>query len=179
MPAQTPSLPVRHSLLLLALGLLAGSGPGRAGEVAVQRGRDAGYHDTVLVHAGDPFWRRQSGQRPLTAHLEISLGEVTAPSGLPDDRLWHVGLTPTLRYELAAGTGVEYGFGALLFSGTRLGDKSISTALQFSNTLGIYHQFADSPWSLGLRYSHYSNGDLKRPNPGQDYLMLRLGYRLD
>ena len=30
--------------------------------------------------------------------------------------------------------------------------------------------------TLGARLTHYSNADIKRPNPGQDYLQVRLGY---
>ena len=33
-----------------------------------------------------------------------------------------------------------------------------------------------TPWLLGLRLTHYSNADIKQPNPGQDYVQLRASY---
>ncbi|MGC8508710.1 MAG: acyloxyacyl hydrolase, partial [Thiomonas sp.] len=42
--------------------------------------------------------------------------------------------------------------------------------------VGVFHRLQGTPWLLGLRYTHYSNADIKRPNPGQDYVQLCISY---
>jgi lipid A 3-O-deacylase len=150
-----------------------------AGEFAVLWGKDGGYEHMMLAYEGNRFWMYDFGLTKLDIRLETSVGQVAAPSGLGHDSLWHVGLTPTVRYWFTPRTGIEYGLGANVFSGTHLGDKNLSTAFQFGSSIGVFHRFADSPWTVGLRFSHYSNADIKRPNPGQDYLQLRVSYAFD
>ncbi|HZV54559.1 MAG TPA: acyloxyacyl hydrolase [Rhodocyclaceae bacterium] len=179
---QTSSRPasfsLRHSFVAAVLSgaCLAST---HAGEVGLLWGEDDAYHNTMLTYEAHPFWTRDFAGSRLDARLETSAGRVTAPSGLSNGSLWHVGLTPTARYWFTQQTGVELGIGANVFSGSRLGDKNISTDFQFGNSIGVFHRFASTPWTLGLRFTHYSNADIKRPNPGQDYLLLRVGYALD
>lgn len=168
---------LRQTLAASLLALLATASP-RAG--ATELGVVAGHldgDDSVAVHYQTaPLWRSTLASRPLEVSLEYSLGMVRAESGHGHRDLAHVGVTPYARWWFATNTGLELGLGANVFSGTRLGDKDISTAFQFGSSLGLMHRLADTPWLLGLRLTHYSNAGIKQPNDGQTYLQLRASY---
>ncbi len=135
-----------------------------------------GYNNTTLAVQTSPIWTHALAHSKLDVVLEASVGQVTGPSGSAHRSLTHVGLTPFARWWFAPQTAVEFGIGANVFSGTYIGSKQISTAYQFGDSIGVLHRFADSPWALGARLTHYSNADIKRPNPGQDYVQVRVAY---
>ncbi len=168
----------RHALLawLLAATCLAQA---RASELSALWGAYRGYHNATLAYQADPFWMHDFAHSRLDLSLEGSVGQATGPSGSGHPSLWHLGLTPIARWWLTPQSGIEFGIGANVFSGTYIGDKRISTAYQFGDSIGVFHRFASTPWTLGLRLTHYSNADIKFPNPGQDYLQLRVAYHVD
>ena len=135
-----------------------------------------GYNNTTLAVQTSPIWTHALAHSKLDVVLEASVGQVTGPSGSAHRSLTHVGLTPFARWWFAPQTAVEFGIGANVFSGTYIGSKQISTAYQFGDSIGVLHRFADTPWTLGARLTHYSNADIKRPNPGQDYVQVRVAY---
>ncbi len=161
----------------LACGLLAAA-PAQASEISLLVGSFDGYHNDTAAWQSDALWTHDYGSQRLDLSLEASVGRVFGPAGKPGSPLWHLGLTPFLRWWFTPDTAVEAGIGANVFSGTYIGSKTISTAYQFGDSLGLYHRIADTPWGVGLRFTHYSNADIKRPNPGQNYLQLRLSYEL-
>jgi lipid A 3-O-deacylase len=163
-------------LLTSLLPAMAIMSPAQAGELGVVAGRYDGHERVAVGYQGAPLWQGRLGAHAADIGVEYALGSVRAPSGKRHGDLWQIGATPYLRWWFAGNTGLEYGLGANLFSGTRLGDKEISTAFQFGNTLGVFHRLRDTPWIVGLRLTHYSNADIKQPNPGQDYLQLRASY---
>jgi lipid A 3-O-deacylase len=62
-----------------------------------------------------------------------------------------------------------------VFNKTRFADKTISTAFQFGDHIGVGFQL--TPQSrLSLRYSHFSNASIKTPNPGLDVTQLTYTY---
>lgn len=164
---------VRPALLV---ALAAGVGSAHATELSALWGQWRGYHNTTVAVQTDPLWQRQLTNGRIDVVLEASVGQVSAPAGVGQRHLTHIGLTPFARWWFAPRTAVELGIGANLFSGTTIGAKHISTAYQFGDSIGVLHRFDATPWTLGVRLTHYSNADIKRPNPGQDYLQLRVGY---
>jgi len=134
------------------------------------------YRSLALSYQTAPLWQGAFAAHPLDMSLEYSLGMVRAPSDQPNRDLLHVGVTPFARWWFASNTGVELGVGANVFSGTHLGDKGLSTAFQFGSSVGFFHRLQGTPWLLGLRLTHYSNADIKQPNPGQNYVQLRASY---
>ena len=171
-------LPVWRTAALgavLACGLLADA-PSRASELSLLAGSFDGYHNLTAAWQSDPLWVHDFGTHRLDLSLEASVGRVFGPAGKPGSPLWHVGLTPFLRWWFTQDTALEAGIGANVFSGTYIGSKTIATAYQFGDSLGLFHRLQGTPWGLGLRFTHYSNADIKRPNPGQNYLQLRLSY---
>jgi lipid A 3-O-deacylase len=135
-----------------------------------------GYNNATLAVQTGPLWTHDLAHSKIDVVLEASAGQVTGPSGSAHRSLTHLGLTPFARWWFAPDTAMEFGIGANVFSGTYLGSKHISTAYQFGDSIGLLHRVAGTPWTLGARFTHYSNADIKRPNPGQDYLQLRVGY---
>jgi lipid A 3-O-deacylase len=149
----------------------------QAADAAFQWGEFNSYRDVTVSYGGEPFWMQDVAGRRLDVRLEASVGQAQAPAGTSGKReIWHVGMAPAVRYWITPQTGLEYLIGANLFSGVRLGDKNISTAFQFGNSAGLFHRLSESRWTLGLRITHYSNADVKRPNPGQNYIQLRASH---
>ena len=168
--------PALAALLLSAVSC-AGIAQAQAAELSALWGAEkGGYNNATLAVQTGPLWTHELAHSTLDVVLEASVGQVTGPSGSAHRSLTHVGLTPFARWWFAPYTAMEFGIGANVFSGTYLGGKRISTAYQFGDSIGLLHRFAATPWTLGARFTHYSNADIKRPNPGQDYLQVRLGY---
>lgn len=172
----SPNPSLRVLLSSLAMASLCCFGTARADEVTLHLGNGAGYRHTMLAYESRPLCHPHLFLRTFEIALEGSLGHSQPPSDAARGGLWHIGLTTLVRYPLTPATSLEYGLGANVFSGTTLGDKNISTHFQFGNSLGIQHHFAGTRWSAGLRFTHYSNASIDTPNPGQDYLHLRIGY---
>lgn len=94
-----------------------------------------------------------------------------------------IALSPVLRKTFAPGpTGRffgELGIGLSLLDDTTFAGKDVSTHYQFEDRLGIGYEFAeDHRYRLALRYFHYSNGGVKKPNPGLDFISLSFAMRL-
>lgn len=165
---------------LLAAAMVVGTVPvAAAGEVAMQWGGLQGDHELLVAYQTAPLWSGDLGGGRFGVAAEVSLGHAQPPAGQPGGALWHIGVAPVARWHVGPSTDFELGVGANLFSATRLGLREFSTAFQFGDFIGIEQRLNGSPWRAGLRLSHYSNADIKRPNRGQDYIEVRLGYAFD
>ncbi len=110
----------------------------------------------VTGEAGVSYWWASGSRKPSTA---VQL---------------HA--TPFLRWWIGERFFIEGGIGATVFNKTRFADKTISTAFQFGDQIGI--GFLMTPNSkIGLRYAHFSNASIKTPNPGLDIVELGYTYR--
>jgi lipid A 3-O-deacylase len=69
---------------------------------------------------------------------------------------------------------VEGGIGAALISNTTINDKDLSTNFQFEDRVGI--GIKSKKLNFTIRFMHYSNADLKKPNSGIDILLLNGAY---
>jgi len=88
----------------------------------------------------------------------------------------NIGYTPVLRYAASNGRGwyVEGGIGVHLLS--ELYDNNqrrLSTAFQFGDHLGGGFVY-DNGWDLGFKLQHFSNGSIKQPNYGVNFLVIKL-----
>ena len=73
----------------------------------------------------------------------------------------------------------ELGLGAAYLSERELKNTTLSTHAQFITLVGGGIVLdAEKRHKLSLRYNHYSNGYLKRPNPGLDTISLDWTYKL-
>jgi len=56
--------------------------------------------------------------------------------------------------------------------------KQFSTTFNFVSQLGVGRSFGvDGRHEVSLRLQHHSNANIKKPNPGEDFVQLRYGYR--
>ena len=108
-------------------------------------------------------------------YWDLSLGGWHSDFGT----VYELGLTPVFRHARhARGVYFDAGIGAHLLSNQRVSrDLSLSTRFQFGDHLGIGYRFAR--YDLGLRFQHLSNAGIRNPNPGINFLQLRLQYHFD
>ncbi len=116
----------------------------------------------------------------LVAHWEAGIGHWN-PQGHGN---WAGNALVAARYEFNSnktwGPYVEYGWGGAYVSRLQASDhRTLSTHFQFINRLEVGLRFGEKQENeLGLAYWHYSNGGIKKPNPGVDFLSLRYTHRL-
>jgi hypothetical protein len=104
-------------------------------------------------------------------YWDLSFGGWTGGHG----RVYDLGFTPTAR--VGRSPYLEAGLGAHVLSDLDVGAGSdFSTRFQFGDHLGVGMRFGH--YDLGLRFQHLSNGGLRNPNPGINFLILRLQYHL-
>ena len=73
----------------------------------------------------------------------------------------------------------EFGIGLSFIDDTKFAGKNISTHYQFEDRIGLGYEFGkDFQYKVALRYFHYSNGGLKKPNPGLDFLSFSFLYKI-
>ena len=126
-----------------------------------------------------PLWQGAQWRLRLRHELELAAWRVPKARDLLE-----LGYSPVLRRERPLRGGqallfVEGSIGARLLSHTRVApERSLSTAFQFSDMLGVGVQWgAQGRSTLGLRYQHVSNLGIKRPNPGLDFGQLYYTHR--
>lgn len=127
-----------------------------------------------------PYRFLEGNGKHLGAYWDATLGywRGSAYESIPGRRqeLVSIGITPVLRYMSDDGRGwyAEGGIGAHLLS--ELYDnnhKQLSTAFQFGDHLGAGYVFANG-WDLGVKIQHFSNGSIKKPNDGVNFLVVKL-----
>ena len=92
--------------------------------------------------------------------------------------VYELGVTPVLRYAPSArGAYADGGIGLHLLSDTHISSElDFSTRFQFGDHLGIGYRA--ERYDVGLRFQHLSNAGVRNPNPGINFLQLRVQYRL-
>jgi hypothetical protein len=89
-----------------------------------------------------------------------------------------VGITPVFRFqnENKKGLYAEAGIGLHLFSHVYNNNgRAFSTAFQFGDHIGVGYVFSNG-WEAGLKIQHFSNGAIKKPNPGANVATVKVGY---
>ena len=88
-----------------------------------------------------------------------------------------LGITPVLRYGSLHGGYVDAGIGFHYLSDTHISSAiEFSTKYQFGDHVGAGWRF--DRYDFSLRLQHLSNAGIRNPNPGINFLELRLGYEL-
>jgi lipid A 3-O-deacylase len=109
-------------------------------------------------------------------YWDASLGSWHGDTGTVHD----FGLTPVFRHAVAPrGAYFDAGIGFHVLSDSHVSsDLGFSTRFQFGDHLGIGYRFAHH-YDLAVRFEHLSNGGMRNPNPGINFLQLRLRYHLN
>ncbi|MFC0254077.1 acyloxyacyl hydrolase [Massilia consociata] len=129
----------------------------------------------------DQRWFATNG-RHLSGYWEGSLAwwRLDAYRNVPGQRknLAVIGFTPVLRYQNDSKLGLygEIGIGVNLFSKLyKNEDNELSTAFQFGDHIGV--GYTTARWDFGLRFQHYSNASIKKPNDGANWIVAKAAYR--
>lgn len=119
----------------------------------------------------------------VTGHVEVDVmqlqGRRSNPGGYQS--LATIGATPIARIEWpneAYVPFVEVAVGINLLSHTTLQEeKHFSTAFQFGEFLGAGLRFGTGgAHEIGVRLQHMSNADIKKPNDGITFVVVRAAY---
>lgn len=70
---------------------------------------------------------------------------------------------------------IEFGTGVSYFSRRNVGLRKSATHFQFEDRVGAGVRFGKH--DLTLRYMHYSNANIEKPNDGIDMVMVSYGYK--
>lgn len=144
---------------------------------ASQAGFDAGWgegkHRGRLLLVWDLPLTAELGAFTIQTGFELGMGQTS----YKDEDQISVNGTPLFNWYWPLGPvdGVlETGLGVAWLSSTELGPWRYSTHLQFSQILGMGLRWQD--WQVGWRYQHVSNGNIEKPNNGQDFYGVTVKY---
>lgn len=131
-------------------------------------------------------WSR-TGAGPVNGRSfawDLFASQWRAPQAMGDGRRGYaqLGAIATWRYRFDRGGSpwfVEGGLGGTLMNHVyRTPDRSFSTAFQFTEVLGLGRSFGErGEHELSVRLQHVSNGGIRKPNPGANFVRLRYLYR--
>ena len=176
-----------HRRCLLGLSLLLSSGavfaqaPSLSGMALEYAGGEDDDATMARISGQVDMQRRwfEGNGRHLAAYWDVSVAHWRTKD-------WHgvrgrektfatVGVTPVFRYRNDSGLGwyAEGAIGLHYFSQAYYnGDKQLSTRFQFGDHLGAGYVFTNG-WDVGVKFQHFSNGGVKKPNDGVNLFILR------
>lgn len=157
----------------------------RPDRVVLQAG--PGHSDGVvklsLGLAWQGSWQRQWGPVRVGGQVETLLNHWRARDFAGGRQGYQqLVLLPSLRFGLDEGRSpwfLEFGIGASWMDRRYVGpDKDMSTQWNFYDMAGAGRRFgAQDAHELGLRWVHISNAGIRKPNPGEDFVLLRYALR--
>jgi lipid A 3-O-deacylase len=122
---------------------------------------------------------------PLSFYADYFVSLWNAP--LPKDQggyhnYYQIGAIANLRWRFNGGDSpwyTEAGIGVSQMNDIYLTpDREFSTRFQFTEQIGVGYTFgAERRQEVSLRLQHFSNADIKTPNPGENWLRVRYLYR--
>jgi lipid A 3-O-deacylase len=128
-----------------------------------------------------------SGDGPVDGRSfawDVFASQWRAPRGNGGERRNYaqIGVIATWRYRFDKGDSpwfVEGGLGGSVTNHVyRAQESSFSTAFQFTEVLGLGRSFGErGAHEVSVRLQHFSNADIKKPNPGANFVRLRYLYR--
>lgn len=138
-------------------------------------------HATYSASAGVIWpwsWRRQALGGEFTATIEAYISHWSGRGVGERVSFTQLGLVPLLRYRFGQGHSdwfIEAGIGVSLMDPMyRTSEKQFSTRFNFVDVAGLGRSFGPRrERELSLRIAHVSNADIKKPNPGENFLQLR------
>jgi lipid A 3-O-deacylase len=184
MPGRNPAR-LHAAVLLVAVGTGARAVDWRPDAVSIEGG--SGEHRTWVASVGLTWdWHLESlrDKPALSAHTELLVNHWRADdmSG-GSQSLTQLAVLPSLRMRLKHGVSpwyLEAGIGVSWLDKPYLTPtRTFSTQWNFIDMLGVGCTLGGPHGhrEMGLRLTHTSNAGLKKPNPGQDFLQLRLVQR--
>lgn len=135
------------------------------------------------THPDDAFiFGMQNHAYTLSPHLTLEAGINLMQVRLGSDTLWTVAVYPALRFWLYQDSSVrpfaEYSLGPAWLSQEHLGPANLGGHLSFQNSIGIgINAGTQHVFDFMLKYYHYTNFGVSKPNNGFDIpLVFSIGY---
>lgn len=140
-------------------------------------GYNSDYRKIALVYETPTWWSYQShngwGRLDLGAELGVSYWKAEHRD---PDSMWQLSAIPMLRWWPNETFYAEAGVGPTVLSRTRFAGKEFGSAFQFGDHVGL-GMVINRAHRIGVRYSHFSNAGIKKPNPGLDVVQLTYTYQ--
>jgi lipid A 3-O-deacylase len=157
-----------------AVLFLAMSTAHAADGVSVELGK--GDREVSLARVGLHWNYELAKLAPHNVHVFVETG--LAYWHTDEGPIYDVSITPVFRYARSRnGPYAEAAIGLHFLSDTHIQpDVTFSTHFQFGDHIGI--GWRRGPYDVGLKLQHLSNAGLRNPNPGINFLLLRLAYEL-
>lgn len=141
-------------------------------------------HSAYSVTAGVLWpwsWRRDFGHTELSGVTEAYVSQWSARGASERHGFTQLGLLPVVRMRLDGGSSpwfLEGGIGVSYMDNLyRSTNKEFSTRFNFMDVVGVGRSLGpDRRREVSLRFSHISNGGIKEPNPGENFLQLRYAF---
>jgi len=120
---------------------------------------------------------------PMTVTMESSVNFWEYGEHNQHDSNVIIAMSPIFRFPVATAfqkqIELELGVGLSLMDDTKFAGKDVSTHYQFEDRIGFSTTFGDhDEYRLSLRYLHYSNAGLKKPNPGLDFISFSFSQKI-
>jgi len=161
--------------IFAAVLCLAVSAAQAADGVSVELGK--GDREVSLARVGLHWNYELAKLAPHNVHVFVETG--LAYWRTDEGPIWDASITPVFRYarSRASGPYVEAAIGLHFLSDTHLQpDVTLSTHFQFGDHIGV--GWRRGHYDLGVRLQHLSNAGLRNPNPGVNFLTLRVAYEM-
>jgi lipid A 3-O-deacylase len=142
--------------------------------------------DSVALGVVVPWGPRRSvlgGAASFHGDLFVSQWRAPAYSGSGGHSNYsQLGAIAGLRWHFDEGASpwfVEAGLGGTVMDHLyRTPDRVFSTRFQFTEQFGFGRSFgSQGAHELSVRWQHFSNSDIKKPNPGENFVRVRYLYR--
>jgi lipid A 3-O-deacylase len=164
-------------LLALAAGTATAAEPRAAGFVQGGVAEDA--HALTVGASRDWRWEKQYRYGHVSGQWQGEIGRWHSDS----DNSTQVGFTPALRWRpngWSEGWFVEGGIGVnVIFPKYNTRKKEFGTTFNFGDHIAVGKAFgADRQHEWSLRFQHFSNARIEKPNPGENFLQFRYTHRL-
>ena len=144
-----------------------------------------GNHTKVVRLAAQWNWERKwwaSNGNHISGYWDFSIAGWRGNHyrGVPGEEqiIASIGITPVFRWQNDSlrGAYFEAGIGAHLMSDVYNNNgRRFSTAFQFGDHIGVGYVFP-SRLDVGIKFQHFSNASIKKPNPGVNLLIVRASY---
>ncbi|HEY5800245.1 MAG TPA: acyloxyacyl hydrolase [Burkholderiaceae bacterium] len=177
--------PLSFPALAAGLALLCAFQPGHAADrysLEIGAGEKVQLARVGLQFDSERTWHRRNGRHVgMYWDLTAAYWRQGMYRDIPGNKkgIADIGLTPVFRYQRDDKRG-WYGEAAVgVHYLTELYDNDygeLSTRFQFGDHLAIGY-VTQNQWDIALKFQHFSNGGIRKPNNGVNYLVLKTSRR--
>jgi len=169
-------IPVLFSAALWCEPISAAAQTTAGAGLGLQLGYHSDYQRASLVYETPSLWTHQFRNDWGKVDLQVALGVSYWHSTRYDaTSMGQIGAIPVVRWWPNEYFFVEIGSGPTLFSRNKFANHRLSTHFQFGSRIGM--GMATKHGQVGIHYAHYSNANIRKPNPGLDLLEVMAIYR--